>query len=193
MLEGVANVKNSELKIANLVHPQHQLDHVSNLPPSGILPLSIGHLRQTWQTSDNEPVLLRSVGDPVVELGVDGDLAADSLLKLLVPAFQEHHPVLMMTNGLLDLIELSCAGHISRGQLEVGLVEEMEHVMKARDWGQENSIRHQVLTGEARQQVEVLGLVRVKDGRKPCSHLGQVLLVPGRTSTEQRRCEKDLE
>ena len=65
--------------------------------------------------------------------------------------------------------------------------------MEPRDGGQKNTIRKQILAGEAWQQMEIVGFVGGEDGREPGGHLSQVLLVPGRTASEQRWCEENLE
>ena len=62
--------------------------------------------------SNHHPVFIGLVRDPIVELGVDGDLAANPLLHLAGVTLKEHHAVLIMPDTLLDLEKLSRAAEL---------------------------------------------------------------------------------
>ena len=101
----VCDVQDLEIQ-SRSVSLEHKLDVIGDLPPGSVLPLLPGELTQPGQTGNGEPIFVGPVGDPVVELGVDGNLKADLTLETAVTALEVGHPVLVMSNLLLNLNEL---------------------------------------------------------------------------------------
>ena len=126
--EGVEHVNDLEVE-PDAVRVQHQLDHVGHLPARSIgkiLPRDI----EAWKASDHEPVLVVSVLEPVIELGVNCNLVADLPLEPSVPVLKIGHPILVVTNLLLDLGQLGIAAGSETLEQKISLVEEMENKMK---------------------------------------------------------------
>ena len=83
------------------------------------------------QPHDGEPVLFRLVGEPILELGIDGDLERDLLLGVGLLALQVGDPIIMYADGLLDGVELNVRTRSHRVKHRLGLIEDVEDIVEA--------------------------------------------------------------
>ena len=190
MSEGVDHQQNGEVD-SGLVQMENVLDEVSNLSASCTMPLAWRHL-EPWQTPDSEPVLLGPVQHPVIELRIGGHLEVDLALELVMTIFDECHAIIMVSNILTNLGELGLTAQTWLGQNDLGLIEQMEDVVEARDRVKEHAVRHKILAREGWHETKVLRNICRKSLRKPGRNLCQVTLIPKWTLAIQGRCQQDL-
>ena len=58
----------------------------------------------------------------------------------------------------------------------------MKHEVKAGNWIEEDTVRHQLLAGEAWQQAEIRWTT-LENGSEPCSNLSEPTLIPAGSMT----------
>ena len=152
----VGHVQDLELKTGT-VSTENKYDGLDNLFLNSIGPLLTGNAGQTGKSLNDDPVLLASVLDKVVDLGISGDLVADLLPESRMMIFDVGHPVLVMPNLLLNKGELRRTVEVDAGEQSVALVKKMQNEVKTGYGGEMAAIRKEILAGEAWQQLKVRG------------------------------------
>ena len=81
---------------------QDQLEDLVDVLLGCHLPLARGEIRKSLGSQDSQPVQLRAVENPVVELRISRALEVDPLTQMIVALLQEDDSVVMLattTNG----------------------------------------------------------------------------------------------
>ena len=159
VLDGVTHEQDGEVQ-PDTVSGQDLPEEAGNLLSSSLLPFTREHLAQSRETHDGHPVLLSSVDNPIVELQVLGDLDVDIVLEGPVPGLEIGQAIIMLANGFLNMDELDLRGSGFECQDGLGLVEQVEDIMKARNRGQMDTVRREVLADEAWKKIKIGGPLR---------------------------------
>ena len=80
-----------------------------------------------------------------MELSIGRDLEIGPLLEPTMTNFDVSHAVVGLPHGLLDIGYLGVRPKSSQLKRVLGLIEEMEDVVKPRDWGEVDTVWTQVL------------------------------------------------
>ena len=121
----------------------------------GMLPLSWGQIRQTLGTQDSQPILFGTIQHPIVKLSVGRGLQVETATKIAMAHLEIDEAIIVLAANLLNMIDLGVGLRRIHHQARLGLIEEIEHVVKTRDRSQVDTIGKKILGAETRQQVQV--------------------------------------
>ena len=132
------------------VDVEHQLDEIVDLFLGSLLPVLVAEIAwQTLATHNGHAILFGPIQDPIVELGTGREPVLGGADLMIVLALEVGQAIVVTTNRLLHDYKL-LIGDLHRDLKSTdGLIEEVEDVVQARNWSQENATGHQVLAAEA--------------------------------------------
>ena len=132
----------------------------THLRLDGLLPLSPGETSgKPWQPMERQPVLLRTIDDPVAELRVSRDLLIDQLTQPMMIVLEKSDAITVGAGGL------GKDGVLQRGLLletedPLRVVEEVEQEVEAGDWIEARAVIEDVLVVETSEHRQVVRLIK---------------------------------
>ena len=132
---------------------------LGDLPLGSPLPITPGELPgNLLETENRDPIFLGSVEHPIGKLGVRGYLEVAGPSQLTMAVLEENKSVVVVTHSLLDMIQANVRAVSRQRQGDLSLIEEVEDVMKTRNWIQVDAVWKELLVRKAGDEVKVVDL-----------------------------------
>ena len=140
--------------------PHQYLEHSLIIADCLVLPwLSDDLGRDAGETRDEEAVLKLLILVKVIKLSINGGLALNHPIESAMVLFEGHHSILQHPSGLAVLDGHSLWGGLKHADQLKGGVEQMQDILKSRVSREMHSICLKIWSSEARQDVQIGGMI----------------------------------